>query len=254
MERIFLTGASSGIGAALARQYAARGARLGLVARSEFALRELADSLDCECIVFPANVDNSDDIQRAAEQFLARFGAPDIVIANAGISHGTATEHAADIATFAEIMDINVVGMVRTFQPFVAAMRDAKQGILAGMASVAGFRGLPGAGAYSASKAAAIAYLESLRVELHGSGVSVVTLCPGYMHTPMTAKNSYAMPFIMPAELAAKKIISAIDARRTFYVFPWQMAWIGKLMRLMPNHLYDTLAAKSGRKPRKNPY
>jgi short-subunit dehydrogenase len=251
-ERVFLTGASSGIGTALAQAYAARGAKLGLVARREEALRSLAESLNCETLICPADVRQTQEVHHAAELFLSRFGTPDVVIANAGISHGTATEQAADLATFAEIMDINVLGMVRTFQPFVAPMRRAKRGSLVGIASVAGFRGLPGSGAYSASKAAAISYLESLRIELKGSGVTVNTICPGYIGTPMTAKNAYAMPFIMPAEQAAKKILSAIDGRRTFYVFPWQMAWVGKIMRVLPNPLFDTLAAKSGRKPRKS--
>ena len=252
-QRVFLTGASSGIGTALAHAYAARGAKLGLVARRGDALHALAASLNCETLVCSADVRSDAEVQQAAELFLARFGTPDVVIANAGVSHGTATEQAADLATFAEIMDTNALGMVRTFQPFVTAMRRAKQGRLVGIASVAGFRGLPGSGAYSASKAAAITYLESLRIELRGSGVSVATICPGYISTPMTEKNSYSMPFIMPSEQAAKKILSAIDGGRTFYVFPWQMAWIGKIMRVLPNPLFDTLAAKSGRKPRKSP-
>ena len=144
------------------------------------------------------------------------------------------------------------MGMVRTFQPFLAGLSAAQKGVLVGIASVAGFRGLPGASAYSASKAAAISYLESLRVELRGTGVCVTTLCPGYIATPMTAQNLYPMPFMMSAEQAARKMILAIDRRRNFVVMPWQMAVVGKIMRILPNCLYDTLAAKSGRKPRKS--
>jgi short-subunit dehydrogenase len=251
MERIFITGASSGIGAALAKTYAARGAKLGLVARREADLQRLADSLSCESIVIAADVRDNDSMQGAADQFSKRFGVPDIVIANAGVSNGTATERREDLAVFEEVMDINVLGMVRTFQPFLAGMKSAGNGSLVGVASVAGFRGLPGSGAYSASKAAAISYLESLRVELRGSGVSVTTICPGYIATPMTARNPYRMPFMLPAEQAAKKMILAIDGRKSFVVMPWQMAVVGKIMRVLPNRLYDTLAAKSGRKPRK---
>ncbi len=190
-------------------------------------------------------------MQHAAAQFIERFGVPDIVIANAGVSHGTATERSEDIATFSEILEINVLGMVRTFQPFLAAMQQKKQGRLVGIASVAGFRGLPGSSAYSASKAAVISYLESLRIELRGNGVNVTTLCPGYIATPMTARNPYRMPFMLSAEQAAQKMILAIDAGRNFVVLPWQMALIGRIMRALPNRLFDTLAAKTGRKPRK---
>ena len=249
---MFITGASSGMGAALARAYAARGAKLGLVARRSAALQSLADSLSCESIVLTADVRDNNSMQQAAAAFSDRFGTPDVVIANAGVSHGTATERSEDLATFEEILDINVLGIARTFQPFITAMRLAQRGALVGIASVAGFRGLPGASAYSASKAAAISYLESLRLELRGSGVSVTSLCPGYIATPMTARNPYPMPFMMTAEQAAKKMILAIDARRNFVVLPWQMAIIGRMMRLLPNGLYDTLAAKSGRKPRKS--
>lgn len=250
-QRVFITGASSGIGAALAQAYAKRGAKIGLVARRGDELQQLAAHLPSESIVLTANVRDSASMRSAANQFIERFGAPDIVIANAGVSHGTATDRGEDIATFAEVVDINVLGMVRTFQPFLAAMHARKTGSLVGIASVAGFRGLPGSSAYSASKAAAISYLESLRVELRGSGIAVTTLCPGYIATPMTARNPYRMPFMMSAEQAAQKMIIAIDARRDFVVLPWQMAIIGRMMRLLPNRLYDTLAAKSGRKPRK---
>lgn len=252
MKRIFITGASSGIGVALAQGYAARGAKLGLVARRGPELERIAASLPGEALALVADVRDAASMQNAAAQFIERFGVPDIVIANAGVSHGTATERNEDLATFEEVIDINVLGIVRTFQPFLAAMRAARQGSLAGVASVAGFRGLPGSGAYSASKAAAISYLESLRVELRGSGIAVTTLCPGYIATPMTARNPYRMPFMMSADQAAKKMISAIDARRRFVVMPWQMAVVGKIMRVLPTRLYDTLAAKSGRKPRKS--
>ncbi len=248
---VFITGASSGIGAALAKAYAARGAKVGLVARRIDELRKLATALPSESIALAADVRDNASMQSAAAQFIQQFGLPDIVIANAGVSHGTATERSEDIATFSEILDINVLGMVRTFQPFLSAMRQKKQGTLVGISSVAGFRGLPGSSGYSASKAAAISYLESLRIELRDSGVNVTTLCPGYIATPMTARNPYRMPFMLSAEQAAQKMISAIDAGRKFVVLPWQMALVGRIMRVLPNRLFDTLAAKSGRKPRK---
>jgi short-subunit dehydrogenase len=189
-------------------------------------------------------------LTRAAAAFIVRFGPPDIVIANAGVSRGTLTGHAEDLAAFRAVFDTNVLGIVHTFQPFLAAMRAAGRGALVGIASVAGFRGLPGAGAYSASKAAAITYLESLRLELRGTGIAVVTVCPGYIATPMTSENPYRMPFLLDADKAARLIARAIERRRRFYVLPWQMALVGRAMRLLPRWLYDAAFARAPRKPR----
>jgi len=148
------------------------------------------------------------------------------------------------------VMDINVLGMVQTFHPFLAAMRAAKKGRLVGIASVAGFRGLPGGSAYSASKAAAISYRESVRVELHGSGVKVVTIWPGYIKTPMTDVNPYSMPFILEADEAARCMAGVIARGCSFSVIPWQMGIVGRLLKLMPNWLYDSILKKAPYKPR----
>jgi short-subunit dehydrogenase len=249
--KVFLTGASSGLGEALARHYAAAGATLGLVARRADLLAALEASLGRPCETYPCDVRDLAAVSDAAARFIATHGAPDVVIANAGISHGTLTEVAEDAQTFREIMEVNVLGMVHTFHPFVAPMRSRGSGSLVGIASVAGLRGIPGAGAYSASKAAAIRYLESLRVELRGSGVQVTTLCPGYVATPMTARNPYAMPFMLEAGEAARRCARAIAARRAYAIVPWQMAIAGRLMGWLPDALYDALAARAGRKPRK---
>jgi len=189
-------------------------------------------------------------MKQAATEIITRGGCPDVVIANAGVSVGTLTEYDEDIDAFQRVMDINVLGMIKLFQPFVAAMRAAGKGTLVGIASVAGFRGLPGAGAYSASKAAAITYLESLRVELRGSGVSVVTICPGYVKTPMTAINPYAMPFILDADDAAYRFARAITKKKAFAVIPWQMNLVGYLLNWMPRGVYDRLFVNAPRKPR----
>lgn len=247
---VFITGASSGIGAALARHYAARGARLGLVARRGEQLATLAAACATPCRIYPLDVADAAALADAAADFLAGFGPPDIVIANAGVSAGTLTEEAEDIPAFRRIFEINVLGMVHTFQPFVAAMRQAGCGRLVGVASVAGIRGLPGAGAYSASKAAVIAYLEALRVELAGSGIKVVTLAPGYIATPMTANNPYPMPFLMPVDAAVARMARHIERGTRFAVMPWPMAWVAAVMKLLPRPLYDRLAARAGRKPR----
>jgi len=248
--KVFITGASSGIGAALAAHYAARGEQLGLVARRREALEATVRDLPGEHFAYAADVVDATAMQAAAQDFMARCGVPDIVIANAGVSVGTLTEHAEDVAVFERVMRTNVVGLAATFQPFVAPMREARRGRLVGIASVAGMRGLPGAGAYSASKAAAITYLEALRIELRSSGVKVVTVCPGYVATPMTANNPYRMPFILPAAVAARRIARVIDAGRGYAVVPWPMALVARAMKLLPNVLYDRLFEHAGRKPR----
>jgi short-subunit dehydrogenase len=251
--RVFLTGASSGIGAALARHYGARGATLALLGRRAEALQEVGRAAVSPFEAYPCDVRELGAVKAAAAYFMARHGVPDLVIANAGISHGTLTESAEDVRTFAEILEVNVIGMVNTFHPFVEPMRREAHGRLAGIASVAGFRGLPGAAAYSASKAAAIRYLEALRVELRASGVGVTTICPGYVASPMTARNPYPMPFLLQADEAARRIARAIDAGRSFAVIPWQMAIVGRIFAALPNVLYDRLFARAGRKPRRNP-
>jgi len=248
---VFLTGATSGIGAALARRYAAQGALLGLFARRQAELDALASTLPVgTAATYAGDVRDAGALQRAAAGFVARFGVPDIVIANAGVSRGTLTEMADDLPAFRAVFDTNVLGLVHTFHPFLAAMRGARRGTLVGIASVAGLRGLPGAGAYSASKAAAISYLESLRVEQTGSGVAVVTICPGYVATPMTARNAYRMPFLIDADRAATLIARAIERRKRFCVLPWPMALVARVLRLMPRPLYDAAFARAPRKSR----
>ena len=202
-------------------------------------------------LTFAGDVRDDAALAAAATTFVERFGAPDIVVANAGVSRGTSSEHAEDLATFRDVLETNVLGLVNTFQPFIAPMRAAHRGTLVGIASIAGFRGLPGSGAYSASKAAAIAYLESLRVELRGSGIAVVTVCPGYVETPMTTGNPYPMPFLMRADAAARSIARAIARRRRFHVLPWPMAILGRAFRALPRPIYDRMFAKAPRKPRR---
>jgi short-subunit dehydrogenase len=251
--RVFITGASSGIGEALAVYYARRGAFLGLCARRMGPMQQLAATLGGRSACYRVDVTEPESVQAAARDFIGRFGAPDIVIASAGVSVGTLSESLADIAAFRQVMDTNVLGMAATFQPFIAPLRARGSGTLAGIASVAGFRGMPGSGAYSASKSAAITYLESLRVELRASGVAVVTICPGYIRTPMTAVNTYRMPFIIGASDAAERIARAIAGKRRLAVIPWQMAVASLFLRALPAWLYDRLFARAPRKSRNLP-
>lgn len=254
MEKVFITGASSGIGEALAKHYTSRGAQLGLVARRFGFLEKLSASLVAIGAPAPAlyacDVRDAAALTRAAQDFITRFGAPDIVIANAGVSRGTLTEEADDLKAFQEIFDINVMGMVNTFHAFVVPMKTARRGTLVGIASVAGFRGIPGGGAYSSSKAAAIKYCESLRVELRGTGVDVVTICPGYIRTPMTAVNTFKMPFLISVDEAARRFARAIDAKTSFTVIPWTMGIAARVLRMVPNWLYDRVFTFMPRKPR----
>jgi short-subunit dehydrogenase len=249
--KVFISGASSGIGEALARHYAHQGATLGLAARRQDLLQQLAAEFTSPVSIYPLDVRDSPALQTAAQDFVARHGAPDIVIANAGSGVGTTTELAEDLAHFQTTLDVNVMGIVKTFQPFVAAMREKKSGTLVGIASVAGYRGMPGSTAYSASKAAAISYLEGLRIELRDSGVKVCTICPGFIDTPMTQSNPFPMPFIISAEEAAKRFARVIAQQRSHVTIPWQMAAAGLVLRHLPNWMFDRLFAKTKRKPRK---
>lgn len=249
--KVAVSGASDGLGLALARHYLERGATVAAFARRGELLQALAAEFPRQVFCYALDVRDAPAIQQAANDFMSRIGVPDIVIANAGVSVGTLTEYAEDLDAFQQVMDINVLGMVKTFQPFIAPMRAARHGTLVGIASVAGFRGLPGAGAYSASKAAAMSYLESLRVESHGSGVKVVTICPGYIKTPMTALNPYPMPFMLEADEAARRMAHIIERGKSFAVVPWQMSVTGWILERLPNWLYDRLFAKAPRKPRR---
>jgi len=250
---VFITGASSGIGAALAREFAARGATLGLLARRRELLEALVAQLPGRHFRFAVDVTDTARLIDAAREFEAAAGGVDIVVANAGISVGTLTEYAEDLAVFERVLHTNLLAAVATFHPFVAPMRRRGRGTLAAIASVAGVRGLPGAGAYCASKAALISYCESLRVELRGSGVRVVTIAPGFVDTPMTADNPYPMPFLMNADAFARRAAEAILRGASYRVLPWPMAWLARVLRILPNAAFDRIVQRRARKPRRAP-
>lgn len=250
---VFITGASSGIGRALALRYHQAGWRLALSARREDVIKSWAGACGIGASsyeIYSADIAQPDRIMAAGQSCLERQGLPDVVIANAGISIGMDTAERSDIDVMARTFATNNVGMAATFQPFVAPMAQRGSGRLVGIGSVAGIRGLPGHGAYCASKAAAISYCESLRGELRASGVRVVTICPGYVDTPLTRENRYAMPFLMRAEDFADQAFKAIEAGVSYRVIPWQMGVVAKLLRVLPNALFDRVLAGRPRKHR----
>jgi short-subunit dehydrogenase len=251
---VFITGASSGIGQALAARYYAAGWRLALVARRGGELQAWADAQGFDaarCAVYAADVRDIASITGAGRACIERQGLPDTVIANAGISVGIDTAEYADLEVMRSVFETNNLGMAATFQPFVRAMCERRSGRLVGIASVAGIRGLPGHGAYCASKAGVISYCESLRGECRPFGVKVVTVAPGYIDTPLTQENRYSMPFLMSPTAFADKAFRAIEAGASYRVIPWQMGVVAKLMRALPNFLFDRLLAGRPRKHRR---
>ena len=252
---VFITGASSGIGQALAYRYHQAGFRLALVARRTSEVKTWAgaqgispDSYE----IYSADVSVTDSIVAAGRDCIARQGVPDVVIANAGISVGMDTAVRDDIDVMARTFATNNIGMAATFQPFVDAMVQRGSGILVGIGSVAGIRGLPGHGAYCASKAAVISYCESLRGELRPHGVRVVTVSPGYIDTPLTQQNRYSMPFLMQPADFADRAFRTIQAGVSYRVIPWQMGVVAKLLRMLPNPLFDKVLAGRPRKRRQS--
>ncbi|RYH28802.1 MAG: SDR family oxidoreductase, partial [Alcaligenaceae bacterium] len=230
---VFITGASSGIGEALAMTYAVRGARLGLVARRADLLQKLrshiAETTASVAAVYVADVTDSTALGEAARAHIEQHGVPDVVIACAGVSIPIEPEREGDVAVFNKVLATNTLGTLSTFQPFISAMKMRGNGKLVGIASVAGIRGLPGASAYSASKAAVIAFCESLRIDLRGSGVEVLTICPGYVRTAMAAAVAHRQPFLIDAIDFATQAVDAIDGGASYSVIPRQMRWMARI-------------------------
>lgn len=251
---VFITGASGGIGQALAARYAAAGWRLALVARRTAEVQAWAHvhGLGADrAVVYGADVAVPDSIAQTGRDCIARQGLPEVVIACAGVSIGMDTTAREDLDVMRDMFAINNVGTAATFHPFLTAMRERRSGTLVGIASVSAIRGLPGHGAYCASKAGVVAYCESLRGECRSDGVRVVTLVPGWIATPLTAGNPYRMPFLLSPEAFAERAVRAIAAGRSYAVIPWQMAILAKLLRLLPNAVFDRLLTRRGRKPRR---
>jgi len=244
---VLITGASSGIGRALSVELGRRGARLGLLARRVDVLEELVaevEGVGGRALALPADVKDAESVRRAADKLRAEFGHIDVLIANAGVGATTAALDlkAADVA---EVININLLGAVNSATAVVPEMVARGQGQLVAISSLAAYRGLPKSAAYCASKAALSAFFESMRLDLQGTGVDVTIIHPGFIKTPLTAGRHAQMPYLMELEDATKKIVSAIEARKKSYAFPWQLASLVRAAMLMPNFLYDRIAVRN---------
>ncbi|HUJ76086.1 MAG TPA: SDR family NAD(P)-dependent oxidoreductase [bacterium] len=236
-ETVFITGASAGIGAALARAYAAPGCTLGLVARRVEQLERVKQELEgrgARVLLYQADVRDAEQMANAAKAFCSATEGVSLAIANAGTSHSDRLDQGS-AAPGTETIAINVIGTINTLLPLVPAMMAQRRGHLVAIGSVAGFRGLPHKGAYSASKAAVKTLLDGYRPVLRPYGIRCTTICPGYVETELTAKNKFPMPFLMPADRAARLIQGAINQGKSTYVFPWQMRALIPLLQRVPD-------------------
>lgn len=246
-----VTGACGGLGQALARELIAGGARVALVGLQRPALEALAALAPDRCVVYQPDVSDATAMQAMAADWMGRFGAPDLVIANAGVAGGFDTAQASDLAVMRRMLEINLLGVATTFQPFLEPMRASGQrGALVGVASLAGWRGMPGNGAYCASKAGLIAYLQSLRAELRPTALSVHTISPGYLRTALTAGNRFAMPGLLEPDEAARRLLAGVAAGTEHIVLPRRIGWLSRLLGLLPARLHDRILLGQPRKPR----
>jgi len=253
---VFITGASSGIGQAAALRFYQAGYRLALVARRTDELNAWIKQAAMEphrVRVYAADVSITQSIVDAGLACITLQGVPDVVVASAGVSIGMDTMDRADLDVMARVYATNNIGLAATFHPFLKVMVRRGSGVLVGIASVNGIRGFPGHGAYCSSKAAVISYCESLRGELRASGVKVLTISPGYVDTPLTRGNGYSMPFLMSPQAFAQKLFRAVATGSSYRTFPWQMAVVGKLLRVLPNLWFDRLFSRRARKRRRTP-
>jgi len=244
---VIITGASSGIGRALALELGRRGARLGLTARRAEELSKVAEEVSRaggQALVLPADVRRAEDINGVAERVREKWGRVDVLVANAGMSTTTAGTH-LDAAEAGDVISVNVIGVVNSVAAVLPDMLKRGEGQLVAISSLASFRGMPKSGPYSASKAAVSTFFESMRVDLRRSGVAVTTIHPGFIRTPMTANRKKKLPFLLEVDDAACRIIKAIERRARTYAFPWQLASLVRVIRHMPGALYDRLASGS---------
>lgn len=244
---VFLTGASSGIGRALALEYARRGTQLALLARRKDVLDQVADetaTLGPRARVYAADVADTKAVTAAVHDADQALDGLDVVIANAGLG---VTTHAAklDLSEVTTLLAVNTQGAIATLLAAVPAMLHRKRGQLVGVSSLAGRRGMPSAAAYSASKAALSTFLETARIDLAPKGIRVSDVQPGFVETPMTAKNRFPMPFMWPADRAARFVADRLEDAPALVAFPWQLAMLTSLSRLLPPVAFDAIMRRT---------
>ena len=246
-KTVLITGASSGIGKGLALEIAARGGRLGLLARREDVLQEIVDEIKSRngnAIAVAADVRDSKAVRAAADRVRGELGPIDVMIANAGIGV-TNPAWQLDPDQVAQVIDINVLGAVNSVAAVVPEMVERRSGQLVAISSLAGYRGLAKSAAYCASKAALSSFFESLRIDLRQTGVTVTIIHPGFIKTPLTAGREAKMPYLMELDDAVKKIVTAIEKGKKSYAFPWQLATIVRAGMIMPIAMYDWIAERN---------
>ncbi len=246
-KTILITGASSGIGRVLAIELAKKQCRLLLIARRENLLRELSSELTphpAGHLLFPCDVAERQAVRNVCDEILAASICPDVLILNAGVSSDAKGGFAAediDLDDFIRHFEVNVFGAVYFLKYLLPEMLQRKSGLVAAMGSLAAYRGMPHSAPYSASKAALARLIESLRIDLWGSGVKFVLISPGFVESAMSAKLKFHLPFLMPAEKAARIILSGLEREKPEIHFPYRLSLLTKLSLLIPDNLYARL-------------
>src|SRR5947209_705673 len=244
---VLVTGASSGIGRALAVELGRRGACVGLTARRAEELMKVAGEVERaggRALALPADVRNAEEMKGVAGRVRETWGGTDVLIANAGMSTTTFGAQ-LEAGEAGDVISINVIGVVNSVAAVLPDMLARGRGHLVAISSLAAYRGLPTSGVYSASKAAVSTFFESLRVDLRKSGIDVTVIHPGFIRTPMTASRKRKLPFLLEADDAACRILRAVERRARSYAFPWQLASLVRLMKHLPNAVYDRLASNT---------
>ncbi|MGJ8637499.1 MAG: SDR family NAD(P)-dependent oxidoreductase [Phycisphaerales bacterium] len=253
-KRIWLTGASLGIGRSVAHELAARGASVALTARNEEALdsvRHEVEDLGGKALVMPGDVTDLERMKAIVSEVQTEWGGIDILIANAG-THIESDPLEFDTDEYLKLMDINYGGALRCIEAVIPGMLERNSGRIVGVASLAGLRGMPTAAAYSASKGAMINFMQSIRYHLQDRNIGITIVNPGFVRTPLTDKNDFHMPFLIEPEKAARIICSAIARGRSEVSFPFPFSWTIRLLRVLPHPLYNWIMTRVWRRMKNN--
>jgi short-subunit dehydrogenase len=247
---VLITGASSGIGRGLALELARRGAKLGLVARRNELLQEIAAEISSgnpsatDVLQLPTDVNDAKALRQAAQELSLRFGRIDMLIANAGTGVTNPADE-FDAAKLSSVINVNVIGAANSVAAVLPEMLSRASGHLVAISSLAAYRGVPKSAAYCASKAAVSAMFESFRLDLGPRGIDVTIIHPGFIKTPLTAGRKAHLPWLMEVDVAVTKILSAIEKRKKSYAFPWQLATIVRVGMIMPTFMYDWISRRN---------